>query len=295
MTRRALTSLLAAVNGVVLASCGAGSSDGAGRGGSVSVVYAGSLSQLMEGTLGPAFHRSDGYSVDGFGAGSGEAAKQIEAGVRRADVFVSASPEADKELEGKANGNWISWYATFAATPLVLGYDPNSKAGRQLAQGRPWYRVISQPVVRVGRTDPRLDPKGALTVQAIEQAAAKLRDPALAKSLRSFAVFPETDLVGRLQAGQLDAAFFYAVEARAARIRSVRLAPVSKTASYTVAILNRAANRAAAEAFVRYLLAATRSPTIAEDGLASVSPPRLAGPPAAVPAGLRAVLGGNGG
>jgi molybdate/tungstate transport system substrate-binding protein len=290
MTRRSLTILLVGSSVLAIGGCGSTASDPRAHSGSVSVIYAGSLSQLMEGTLGPRFHRTDGYSFEGFGAGSSEAAKQIKGGVRQADVFVSASAEADRELEGQANGKWASWYATFAATPLVLGYDPNSEAGRQLAQGKPWYLVISEPGVRVGRTDPKLDPKGALTVEAVEHAAQTLRDPGLARSLRSFAVFPETDLVGRLQSGQLDAGFFYAIEARAAHIPTVSLAPVSKTASYTVTILSRAANRPGAEAFVRYLLRAMRSSAIAGDGLSFTSPPRLTGPPAAVPTALRSAF-----
>ena len=42
-------------------------------------------------------------------------------------MFVSASPAVNATLEGAANGNWVSWYATFATTPLVLGYNPTSK------------------------------------------------------------------------------------------------------------------------------------------------------------------------
>ena len=29
-------------------------------------------------------------------------------------------------LEGTANGDWVSWYAAFATSPLVLGYYPKS-------------------------------------------------------------------------------------------------------------------------------------------------------------------------
>lgn len=285
-----LAMLTLGIGAVGIGGCGSKTSDKQGSSGSVSVVYAGSLSQVMEGTLGPSFHEADGYSFQGFGAGSSEAAQQIKGGVRQADVFVSASPKADEELEGSANGNWTSWYATFAATPLVLGYNPKSRWGRELAQGVPWYRVISQPGVRVGRTDPKLDPKGALTVEAIEEASNRLGYPTLTKSLSSFAVFPETDLVGRLQAGQLDVGFLYAIEAREAHIPTVSLTPVSKTASYTVTILKKAANPAGAEAFVRYLLANAR-PTIAKDGVGFILPPRLTGPSTAVPAGLRSMLG----
>lgn len=256
--------------------------------GSVAVIYAGSLAKLMEDDIGPAFQKSSGYSFEGFGGGSGEDAKQIKGKVRQVDVFVSASAEADKELQGSADGDWVSWYSTFATTPLVLGYDPKSKFGEELAQGKPWYEVISQPGIRVGRTDPKLDPKGLLTVQALEEASRKLGRPALKTAERSFPVFPETDLVGRLQAGQLDAGFFYAIEANVAHIPTVSLAPISKTAAYTVTILNHSLHQAGAEAFVRYLLAA--SSTLTSSGLTPISP-KLSGQAAAVPAGVSSAVG----
>jgi len=273
-----------------LSACGGGG-DGSSGNGPVAVIYAGSLAKLMEDDIGPAFEKATGDGFQGFGGGSGEDAKQIKGRVRRVDVFVSASPEADTELEGAGNGGWVSWYSTFATTPLVLGYDPRSRFGRELADGEPWYEVIAQPGIRVGRTDPKLDPKGALTVQALEQAATKLHDPALVKLEGSFPVFPETDLVGRLQAGQLDAGFFYAIEADVAHIPSVSLAPVSKTAAYTLTILDHAPHRAGAEAFVRYLLAASDTSTLTRNGLTPISPPKLTGAGASVPVGVRSAIG----
>jgi molybdate/tungstate transport system substrate-binding protein len=293
---RAFAVALLGVLALALSACGSssnttstGSSPASStHGGPVAVIYAGSLAKLMEDDIGPAFQRSAGYTFQGFGGGSGEDAKQIKGKVRQVDVFVSASAEADKELEGSANGNWVSWYSTFATTPLVLGYDPKSRFGEELAHGKPWYEVIAQPGIRVGRTDPKLDPKGLLSVQAVEEAARKLGKPALKTALRTFPVFPETDLVGRLQAGQLDAGFFYAIEANVAHIPTVSLAPVTKTAAYTVTILNHPLHQAGAEAFVRYLLAA--SATLTSNGLTPTAP-KLSGQAAAVPAGLSSAVG----
>ena len=135
--------------------------------GTVQVLYAGSLVDYMEHSLGPAFQSSSGYGFAGFGGGSTELANEIRGGVRQGDVFVSAAAAADSSLEGAAGGKWVSWYSTFAATPLMLGYNPNSSFGRQLAHGTPWYKVITEPGILVGRTDPKLDPKGVLTVEAV--------------------------------------------------------------------------------------------------------------------------------
>jgi molybdate/tungstate transport system substrate-binding protein len=217
-------------------------------------------------------------------------ASEIKGGVRRGDVFVSAAASADRSLAGNANGNWVSWYSSFMASPLELAYNPHSKFGAELRRGVPWYRVITQRGIRVGRTDPKLDPKGVLTLEALDNAARKLYYPALAKALGSFEVFPETSLVGRLQAGQLDAGFFYAVEAKTAKLSTVGLSPVYKYAAYTAAILNRAPNPAGAAALVRYLLNAGRTYSLKRNGLNPMKP-QFAGNAADVPPALRPLVG----
>ncbi len=280
---------LAAAGAVLLPAAG----DGAARvasGGNVTTLFAGSLVAYMERDLGPAFEKASGYGFAGFGGGSTELANEIKGGVRRGDVFVSAAAAADRSLEGAANGNWVSWYASFMASPLELAYNPQSSLGRQLASGKPWYRVLAEPGVRVGRTDPKLDPKGVLTSEAIAAAANRLHDPALLAAEPHFETFPETALVGRMQAGQLDAGFFYAVEAQTAKLATVALTPVYKYAEYTVTVLNRAPNPAGAASLVRYLLSRSRSYTLARNGL-NTERPRLEGSRAAVPASLGATVG----
>jgi molybdate transport system substrate-binding protein len=267
-----------------------GAASGAASAGGVSVLFAGSLETYMERDLGPAFARASGYGFAGYGGGSSELAAEIRGGVRRGDVFVSAAAAADKTLEGPRGGSWVSWYSAFAGTPLMLAYNPHSSYGAQLAQGRPWYQVLTEPGVLVGRTDPRLDPKGVLTAEAVHSAARRLHKPALAKALARFPVYPETALLGRLQSGQLDAGFLYAVEAASGHLRIVSLSPVYKYAEYTVTILNRAHDRRAAAALVRFLLAHARAYTLRLNGL-DPQQPRIAGSVAAVPAALRGVVG----
>jgi molybdate/tungstate transport system substrate-binding protein len=258
--------------------------------GTVSTLFAGSLLNYMEHNFGPSFAKATGYDYRGFGGGSTEVAAQIKGDVRQGDVFISASSAADNLLEGSANGDWVSWYTTFASSPLMLAYDPDSSFGKQLAQGKPWYQVITEPGILVGRTDPKLDPKGILTVEAVDGAARKLRRPALTHALGSFPVYPETALIGRLQAGQLDAGFFYAVEASSAHLVTVPLTPVYKYANYTVTILNRAANPTGGAALVRYLLNAQRKFTLKKNGLVTLKP-QFSGRKSAVPTSLRKLVG----
>ncbi|MGH9083263.1 MAG: substrate-binding domain-containing protein [Acidimicrobiales bacterium] len=273
----------------VAAAAGGGAARPGGSG-PVDVLYAGSLLTLVRGDVAPAFHAATGYTLTGVAAGSKALAADIGGGLQRADVFVSAAPSVDRSLEGRAGGGWVSWYATFASSPLVLAYDRRSPFAAQLRR-RPWYRVVTEPGFRLGRTDPTVDPKGALAVTALDRAARTEHDPALRSLTSSTAgVFPEQTLVGRLQSGQLDAGFFYGVEAAAARLPTVPLAGVHLAGRYTVTVVNRAPHPAAARALVAWLLGRHGRKTMKKNGLVPVVPPRLSGDRAAVPPSLRKVL-----
>jgi molybdate transport system substrate-binding protein len=275
----------------LLAGCGGGSTSGggapasspAGAGTPVRVLYAGSLVNLMEKQLGPKFASATGYKYQGEGGGSDGLANEIKGKVKQADVFISASPATNQKLQGAANGNWVSWYATFASSPLLIGYNPNSKFAADL-KSKPWQQVIAEPGFRLGRTDPTTDPKGKLAVQALNQVGLS------ALATDNSQVFPETELVGRLQSGQLDAGFFYSTESTSMKIATIPIRPVSLGATYTVTLVNQAPDQAGAQAFVNYLLGPDGSATLKAAGLDLTSPPKLSGDTAAVPAALRPAL-----
>lgn len=269
------------------AACGAPSTDTAGAGpvhstraaahGTVDVLYAGSLVQVMEQQLGPRFTAATGYGFAGFAGGSNELGHEIEGGVRRGDVFVSASPDVDKSLQAAAAGRWVTWYATFARSPLVIGYAPRSRFAAAL-RTRPWYEVVTSPGFLLGRTDPELDPKGQLTVDALRDTAQHTGDQSLLRLLDSTTtVFPEETLLGRLEAGQLDAAFLYEDEAESAGIPTVRLSPVSLSTTYTVTVLRHAPDDAGGIAFVRFLLGREGRRTLTAAGIEVLDPPELHG------------------
>ena len=245
--------------------------------GQVDVLYAGSFEDLMQQVVGPAFTKATGYSVNGFSGGSDALASEIRGKTEVGDVFISASPTVNNTLEGSANGSWVSWYAGFATSPLVLGYNPSSKFAAAL-KSKSWYEVVGQPGFLLGRTDPTTDPKGVLAVEALDKAAKAHHLPGLATLATSSAnVFPETSLVGELQAGQLDAGFFYGVEASAAHLRTVPLNGTHLSAQYTITVLNRAPHAAAARAFVAFLLGNSGQAILKRNGLVPSVPPTLSG------------------
>jgi molybdate/tungstate transport system substrate-binding protein len=270
----------------------AGATAGAAKkhSGSVVVLSAGSLETIMKTAVEPGFHRATGYTVTDISGGSTGLAQDIKGGVHQADVFWSASATSDKALMGAQGGNWVTWYMTFAATTLVLGYETSDKFASTI-RSDPWWKVITEPGFLVGRTNPVTDPKGRLTVDALKAAAQKDNAPTVgAIATKATTVFTETSLVGRLQSGQLDAGFFYAVEASAANFPAVPLAGVSEKADYTLTIVAKAPHPAAANAFVGWLLSSSAKKELRAHGLIELGEPRLTGKKSAVPKSVRKVI-----
>jgi molybdate/tungstate transport system substrate-binding protein len=251
---------------------GASSSARSKASGTVDVLYAGSLLDLMEQKIDPAFHAATGYTVSGYSAGSTALATESAGGTQVGDVFISASPSVNAGLEGSANGDWVSSYWEFGDSPLVLGYNPNSKFAKAL-ESTPWYEVVDRPGFLLGRTDPATDPKGVLAVDALTGVALSFDEPNLAALASSSSnVFEETALVGDLQAGQLDAGFFYAVEAAAAHLKTVPLLGTHLSGQYTVALLNRAPHVVAAKKFIAFLLSKAGQKILSANGVTPIVP-----------------------
>src|SRR5580692_11028935 len=256
--------------------------------GAVNVLYAGSLVNLITKQVGPAFQTASGYSVTGTGAGSTALVTDIKGKVYKGDVFISASPTATKTLMGSANGDWVTWYVSFASSKLVLGYNANSKFA-SVIKTEPWYKAITTPGLKLGFTDPATDPKGKLVAEALTDTAKSQNLPALTTIKNDKGdVFPEETLVARLQAGQLDAAFFYTIEATPVNIPTVPLTGEDLKATYTISTLKGAPNEPGAEAFTAYLLGPSGQAVLKQDGFDLITPPKVTG--SGVPAAVQSAL-----
>ncbi|MFP6561232.1 extracellular solute-binding protein [Paraburkholderia sp. B3] len=260
----------------------------------VNVLYAGSLVNLMEKSVGPAFEKETGLHFKGYAAGSNKIANEVKGKLRRGDVFISASPKVNANLMGEANGNYVSWYVDFAESPLLIGYSPKSRFAADF-KTKKWDDVLREPGLRLGRTDPKLDPKGAFTVELMTKAAEAYHQPDLVEKTLGTPenpdqVLPEETLVGRLQSGQLDAGFFYSTETSDLKIPSIHPAPeLNIKANYTLTILNNAPNSAGAARFVNFLLSAEGRKLLAEHGV-DVTKPAVHGNSSAIPPSVQAVI-----
>jgi molybdate/tungstate transport system substrate-binding protein len=322
LSRRALCRLLAAC---LTAWTALAAPQARAAGGTVGVFYAGSLEGVNERLVGPAFAASTGYTYQGKSAGSVAIANQIKGKLATPDVVQLADPAADRLLMGAANGDYVSWYFTFARSELVVGFDPRSRfaAAFRAVQHHslPWYRALEQPGLRLGRTDPNLDPKGyrALFMARLAEKVYHLqgfKSRVLGPDSNPAQIFPEEVLVARMLTGQIDAGIFYLSEVRDLGIpyislpdrvnlgapRYARLYATQRFTSaqgatiagapilYTITVPSTVRDRPGAEAFVSFVLSRRIRAVEATHGLL---PTRVAlyGQRSKVPASLVALIG----
>jgi len=275
--------------------------------GEVSVLYAGSLVNLMEKDLGPAFAQASGYSYQGEGKGSVALARMIKDGLRQPDVFVSADPKVNDLLMGKANGDKVRWYGLLFRNEMVVGYNPKSRFADRFAKAAagelPFYEALEGKGLRLGRTDPKLDPKGYRTIILFELAEKYYRQPGLTAKILGAPgnpeqVFPEEQLEARLETGQLDAGVFYRNEAEERGLAYIALPrkinlgdpALDKTYAeadyvdaagktfrggaivYSITVPENAPHRQGALAFVEYVMSDAGRGILRKHGLASVKP-----------------------
>jgi len=319
--------------GVLVGACGSGAAPaqppaqpGVIRGsGSVEVDYAGSLVRVVEERLGPAFASATGYAFAGESRGSVAIANLIRGRVRTPDVFISADPAVDASLAGPAGGNHVSWWVPFASTAMVVAWGQRSRFAAAFEDARAGRRtfesVLEQPGMRLGRTDPELDPKGYRTLWLFQLDEQRTGEAGEARRILGDAqnrdqVFPEEQLVARTQAGQLDAGIFYRVEAVAAGLprldlpaaidqsdpalaasyatstytnqkgTTVRGSPIA----YTVTIPSTVREPRGAQSFVAFLLGSEARAILDDAGLTWARAP-VAGDAATVPPALRPLVG----
>ena len=293
--------------------------------GTVNVFYAGSLVNLNENLVGPAFAAGSGYTYQGKGAGSGAIANQIKGKLATPDVVEFADPAVNTTLMGTANGNYVSWYFTFGTSQLVIGFDPKSKVAKQFVAVQkhtlPFYKALQQKGLRIGRTDPNVDPKGyrAIWMANLTQKLYHLKGfekKLFGDTENASQVFPEQVLVARMLTGQVNAGVFYLSEVKDLGIPYITLpgkvnlgsakyakqyatqhfttsagqtitgAPIQ----YTITIPSTVKNEAGAEAFVRFVLTARVRTISAAHGLLPLKT-TVAGDRSAVPSSLLSLIG----
>jgi molybdate/tungstate transport system substrate-binding protein len=230
-SRGARTGALLALLCIGLAAAGCGSSSpssssGTKASGTADVAYASSLQFLNTEVSGPAFTKSTGYKYSGTSGAAGTLSSEIAANeLPQTNVFESVGADNITPLEPK----FTHWYVQYAGNKMVLAYNPNSKYAAQfkaIADGtkpiQDLFTLLATPGLKLGRTDPNVDPQGRYFIEMLELAQMTYHLPAdtvtkiigspIASSTSS-QIYAESSLDSTLQSGQLDAASAYYTQA----------------------------------------------------------------------------------
>jgi molybdate/tungstate transport system substrate-binding protein len=193
------------------------------------VAYAGSMGAVMGGALGPFFAKHHDDCYQGVGQGSYALARLLAGKQMRADVFIGITPGPSKVLQ---KAGLIKRAVPVASTRMVVIYSPKSRFADDFVAARKgekrWYDVLREKGLRLGRTDPEIDPQGANALLTLQLAARYYHQPDLVRQVAGplqnpRQIFAETSLMSRLEAGQIDAAIGYLSAARSHHLPTLDL------------------------------------------------------------------------
>jgi molybdate/tungstate transport system substrate-binding protein len=195
--------------------------------GNITVFYAASLVNLMTNNINPGFTNNAHYRVNTQAAASGVLSAELALGVT-ADVFISAATTYDTALSTTPIPGWggnkkvLSWWTTWGSSRLGIGYNihsPYASTFQAIANGSlPWYLGLNPSIMKIGRTDPDLDPKGARTVimtklaQIYYNTSYNIEFNILGSARNTLQLYTEQQLETLLSGANLDVGFFYECE-----------------------------------------------------------------------------------
>jgi molybdate/tungstate transport system substrate-binding protein len=220
-SRRALAPLLTALGAAAIALAGCSSK---AKPTPLVVFNAGSLAAPFRDLL-AAFQAGNPAAVPAQEiSGSLEAARKLTELGKVPDVLAVADYAIIDRLLRPAHA---TWQVMFARNAMVLAYTDRS-AGAGEVNGSNWREVLLRPDVRVGRSDPALDPSGYRALMVLQLAEKLYAEPGLAAKLMlampaRYVRPKEADLTALLQAGELDYAWTYRSIAQTTGLRFVEL------------------------------------------------------------------------
>jgi molybdate/tungstate transport system substrate-binding protein len=182
------------------------------------VAYAGSMGSMMEGPMKTSAAQSLQLELHGRAQGSSALAQLIVGGNIRPDVFIPVTPGPALTV---LRGGKAAIAQPVAHTEMVIAYSPKSRFASRfgaVAKGKEeWWKVLLEPTLRFGRTDPATDPQGRSIIFTMMLAAKINRQPGLVEKVLGPAinekqVFTEPTVMARLQSGELDAASAYKIQ-----------------------------------------------------------------------------------
>jgi len=210
---------------------------------------------------------------------------------------------------------YTDWYVGFATNAITFVYTDKSKGAAKINADN-WYQILAGQGVQIGRSNPDTDPSGYQTMQMLDLAEKYYQKPGLKDAILKNAPQTnirdtETELIGALEAGQIDYLAIYKSDARQHNFKYLDLpaqidlsdaqyADFYKQGSattkngtltgapivYAITVPDNAANRAWALKYVAFLLGPDGQQIMAKNGFGVVVP-GYANDPAKTPKELK--------
>ena len=285
---------------VIMASCNQSKTNNQ----KLTVFHAGSLSQPMK-EIAAAFEKENpGVKVLLESGGSIACARKITDLKQPCDVMASADYKVIDQL---LIPKYADWNLAFALNEMAIVFAPNTKYA-DVINAQNWYKLLEQPDVRFGRSDPNADPCGYRSVQCMQLSERFYKKSGLETSLlkkdNAYIRPKEVDLLALLESNTIDFAFLYRSVAVQHHLKylvlpdSVNLKmkelaswyatskvdingkkPGEKVAQkgepmiYSITVLKNAPNKALAEKFVAFMVDPLKGKQIMEkNGQPGLSP-----------------------
>ena len=255
-----------------------------------------------------------GVSVHSQFGASGDMVKDVTQVGQPDDVLGVADYSLIPKLMSDPGRPHAAWYLGFVSNQITLAYTSHSKGASQLTPAN-WYSVVSQPGVRIGRSNPAADPSGYQFLQMLQLAQSYYHHPGLAgavlkNSPDSSVAETETSLLAALQSGQIDYLAIYKSDALEQHLKYIALPPqvnlstqsmaasyakvtvnagslgnrTAKPIIYGLTIPSNAPDRALAQKFIAFVLSPRGQAIMSANGFTVISPALAKG---SVPAALR--------
>ena len=227
--------------GLAAAACGSSSSSPSAPAkptGTASVADASSLRTSTRRSPGRPSRRPRATNTPAPAAPRATLESDIASGEITPNVFESVGGDNITPLEPK----FTKWYVQYAGTSMVVAYNPKSKYASQFkafADGskplRGLFTLLETPGLKLGRTDPNIDPQGRDFIYMLELAQSYYHLPSdtVAKilgttdfgSATSPQIYAESSLDSTLQSGQLDASSAFVTQAIELHLDYIPLPP----------------------------------------------------------------------
>jgi molybdate/tungstate transport system substrate-binding protein len=284
-----------------------------GAHGTLIVFGAGTLATPFAAEIAAFKKANPGVTVHSMFGASGDMVKAITQLHQPADVLGVADYSLIPKLMFTADA---TWYLGFVSNQITFAYTSHSKSASGLTAAN-WYKVLAQPGVRIGRSNPAADPSGYQTLQMLQLANGYYHQPGLSASVlknspAASVAETETSLISALQSGQIDYLAIYKSTAQEQHLKWIALPPQinlsdpamaaaygkvsihagslgtlsGKPIIYGLTIPASAPNSALGQKFISFVIGPTGQAIMRSNGFVVISP-ALANPQDKVPASIK--------